>query len=131
MQVALEVRAPFLAREFLDARPASPTPEHQGRKRLLRHLARRVLPPGLADAPKSGFAIPIGRWFRENFAGLGTLLRQRILDPSAFAPIEDALPFRPGAAESMLKEHDAGVRDHSQRLYHLLVVSIWADSLRR
>jgi asparagine synthase (glutamine-hydrolysing) len=130
MHVALEVRAPFLAREFLDARPSSPTPLHQGRKRLLRDLARRVLPPGLADAPKSGFAIPIGRWFRENFVGLGTLLRQRLLDPAAFESIESALPFRPGAVESMLTEHDTGIRDHSQRLYHLLVLSIWAESLR-
>jgi asparagine synthase (glutamine-hydrolysing) len=131
MHVALEARAPFLARAFLAARPASPTPDHQGRKRLLRDLARRVLPPGLADAPKSGFAIPIGRWFRENFAGLGTLLRQRVLDPAAFTPLDAVLPFRSGAVQTLLREHETGVRDHSQRLYHLLVLSLWADTLRR
>jgi asparagine synthase (glutamine-hydrolysing) len=101
-----------------------------GRKRLLRQAARTILPPGFADAPKSGFAVPVGAWFRSNFAGLRTLLHARVLRPDAFASFSQHVPFNAGRIEAMIAEHDQRVMDHSQRLYHLLVLSIWSDWLR-
>lgn len=129
MSVALEVRAPYLSREIVEARLASPDPGHAGRKRLLREAAAGILPANIAAAPKSGFAIPIGEWFRADFAGLGALLRERLLDPAAFGALGSSVPFRPGRVAAMLAEHDAGAVDHSQRLYHLLVLSLWERSL--
>lgn len=129
MSVALEVRAPYLSREIVEARLASPNPGHSGRKRLLREAAAGLLPASIARAPKSGFAIPIGEWFRTDFAGLGAMLRERLLDPTAFRVLGAAVPFRPGRLEAMIDEHAAGATDHSQRLYHLLVLSLWERSL--
>lgn len=130
MASALEVRTPFLSSHIFEARSADPQPEHTGRKRLLREAARRVLPAGFADAPKSGFAIPVGGWLRSNFAGFRTFTLARILRPDAFAAFSDDLPLSPARIESMVAEHDAGATDHSQRLYHLLVLSIWSDWVR-
>ncbi len=130
MAVALEVRAPFLASSILESRLAEPSPEHAGRKRVLREAARVILPPGFADAPKSGFAVPIGAWFRSNFAGLRTLLHARVLRPDAFDAFSGCVPFSAARIEAMMAEHERGSTDHSQRLYHLLVLSIWSDWLK-
>jgi asparagine synthase (glutamine-hydrolysing) len=130
MAVALEVRAPFLAREIFEARSADPAPEHAGRKRLLREAAASVLPAGFAAGPKSGFAIPIGRWLRSNFAGLRTLWLARVMRPDAFGAFSGAVPIRQERVAALLAEHDAGVVDHGQRLYHLLVLAIWSDWVR-
>jgi asparagine synthase (glutamine-hydrolysing) len=113
---------------------------HGQRKGLLRALARRYLPAEIVDRPKMGFAIPIGEWFRTDYGGMRQLL---------YDHLEAADPF-PGLAEAgvelnrdfirqMLREHDAAGersinpwhgRDHSQRLYMLLVLSIWCRWLR-
>ena len=110
------------------------------RKGLLRTIARKYLPAEIVDRPKMGFAIPIGEWFRSDYGGMRQLL---------YDHLESADPF-PGLAEAgvelnmdfvrrMLREHDAAGekslnpwhgRDHSQRLYMLLVLSIWCRWLR-
>jgi asparagine synthase (glutamine-hydrolysing) len=142
MSVALEVRAPFLARELVEAAlrtPLSVLMPSGERKGLLKQVARRYLPEHIINRPKQGFAIPIGEWFRTDYGSMRTLL---------YDHIESAEPF-PGLAEAgvninmdfvrrMLREHDAAGekslnpwhgRDHSQRLYMLLVLSIWAKWL--
>ena len=126
MAVALEVRAPFLAREIVESRLADANPDHRGAKALLRAAAARVLPPGIAEAPKSGFAVPIGEWFRGPLAGF---VREVVLDPSAFEPFADAVPLNPRAAEMFVSEHQSGAADHSQRVYHLAVLALWGRTL--
>lgn len=143
MGVALELRAPFLEPRLAAAAigtPINTLMPHGQRKGLLRALARRCLPPDIVDRPKMGFAIPIGEWFRTDYGGMRQLL---------YDHLEAADPF-PGLAEAgvelnrdfirrMLREHDAAGersinpwhgRDHSQRLYMLLVLSIWCRWLR-
>ncbi len=143
MAVGLEVRAPFLARELVEAALRTPLdvlmPKGE-RKGLLKQVARKYLPDHIVDRPKQGFAIPIGEWFRTDYGSMRTLL---------YDHLESADPF-PGLAEAvvninmdfvrrMLREHDAAGeksinpwhgRDHSQRLYMLLVLSIWAKWLK-
>jgi asparagine synthase (glutamine-hydrolysing) len=142
MQIPIETRAPLLddrVRKLSDE-----LGEHLtlgGRKGLLRALARRVLPAGTVDRPKQGFAIPIGEWFRSDFGGMRQLLRDHLESAEPFpglskAQIEIRIPY----VLKMLREHDqAGEasrnpwhgRDHSQRLYMLLVLSIWCRWLQR
>lgn len=143
MAVGLEVRAPFLARELVEAALRTPLktlmPKGE-RKGLLKQSARKYLPEHIVDRPKRGFAIPIGTWFRNDYGSMRSLL---------YDHLESAEPF-PGLAEAgvelnmvfvkqMLREHEcAGERslnpwhgrDHSQRLYMLLVLSIWAKWLK-
>jgi asparagine synthase (glutamine-hydrolysing) len=131
MSVALEVRAPFLAREVAElgihATYESLMPRGE-RKGLLRAVARKYLPAEIVDRPKQGFAIPIGEWFRNDYGQMRQLLLDHLnaADPWPGIGVELNRKF----VTQMLDEHMASKRDHSQRLYMLLVLSIWARSVR-
>ncbi|MBX3363776.1 MAG: asparagine synthase (glutamine-hydrolyzing) [Phycisphaeraceae bacterium] len=136
MAVALEVRAPFLSRDLFHACLAAPRSSlmPQGRRKgLLRDVARAYLPAEIVDRPKQGFAIPIGRWFRTDFGGMRRMLFDHLEGPDPFPGLP--LNLNRKYVRRLLREHDAanapGInpwrgRDHSQRLYMLLVLSIWA-----
>jgi len=130
MAVALEVRAPLLDRDLARMAVGAPidallsAPPCRGRKALLRAVARRHLPAALVDGPKRGFAIPIGRWWRDDFGGLGALLRDALgrADPFGHLPIETRI------ARRLMDDHLAGRADHGQRLFCLLTLALWAKS---
>jgi asparagine synthase (glutamine-hydrolysing) len=143
MAVALEARAPILGAELMDAcYPATEAelmPRGQ-RKGLLRAVARKYFPPEIVDRPKMGFAIPIGEWFRSDYGGMRRLLLDHLRGPEPFGPDRLGINHMINMAfvEQMIREHDAAGeksiwpwkgRDHSQRLYMLLVLSIWAKWL--
>ncbi len=140
MSVALEVRSPFLSRDLVEACLAAPLsslmPNGQ-RKGLLKQVALKYLPPEIVNRPKQGFAIPIGDWFRTDYGQMRQLLYDHLesAEPFPNLPLELNMDF----VRQMLKEHDeAGERslnpwhgrDHSQRLYMLLVLSIWCKWLQ-
>ncbi len=143
MAIALEVRAPFLARELVEAALRTPLetlmPGGQ-RKGLLKQVARRYLPDHIVDRPKRGFAIPVGEWFRTDFGSMRTLLYDHLEAAEPFPGMADAgVELNMSFVRQMLREHDlAGERslwpwrgrDHSQRLYMLLVLSIWCRWLK-
>ncbi|MCA9286987.1 MAG: asparagine synthase, partial [Phycisphaerales bacterium] len=144
MAVALEVRAPFLQRDLATAALAEPLsslmPRGQ-RKGLLKAVARKYLPDEIVDRPKQGFAIPISDWFRSDYGGMRQLLLDHLTAPDPFPGLEGAgVHLNMAFVRRMLKEHDdAGEkslwpwkgRDHGQRLYMLLVLSIWCRWLER
>ncbi len=129
MAVALEVRAPFLAggvaRKGINASIESLMPRGE-RKGLLRAVARRYLPAEVVDRPKQGFAIPIGDWFRSDYGGMKTLLMDHLDSAEPWPNIGVDLNRR--FVQQMVDEHMNLRRDHSQRLYMLLVLSIWAKA---
>lgn len=144
MAVALEVRAPFLARDLVDAALRTPLDilmPNGERKGLLKQVASRYLPDHIINRPKQGFAIPIGEWFRTDYGGMRQLLLDHLRSTDPFPGLADAgVNINMAFVEQMLKEHDAAGeksinpwhgRDHSQRLYMLLVLSIWAKWLER
>ena len=128
MACGLEVRCPFLDRDLARAVLAMPIEQlipSGKRKGLLRQIARKYLPPEIVDRPKMGFAIPIGEWFRSDFGGMKTLLLDHLQSTSPFGQIE----LNQKAVQRFIDEHMSGKRDHSQRLFTLLTLSIWAKSL--
>ncbi|MEQ8770870.1 MAG: asparagine synthase (glutamine-hydrolyzing) [Phycisphaerales bacterium] len=142
MAVALEVRAPFLARELVEAALRTPLDvlmPNGERKGLLKQVARKYLPDDIVDRPKRGFAIPVGAWFRTDHGGMRTLLYDHLESTDPFPGLADAgVEINMTFVRKMLREHDAAGeqsinpwhgRDHSQRLYMLLVLSIWAKWL--
>lgn len=144
MAVALEVRAPFLARDLVDAALRTPLDilmPNGERKGLLKQVARQYLPDHIINRPKQGFAIPIGEWFRTDYGGMRQLLLDHLRSSDPFPGLAQAgVEINMAFVERMLKEHDAAGeksinpwhgRDHSQRLYMLLVLSIWAKWLDR
>lgn len=138
MSVALEVRAPLLAAALVDRATNAPlhdlTPLGR-RKGLFRQVARKYLPDAIVDRPKMGFAIPIGEWFRTDYGGLRTMLLDHLHSAEPFGPPSLGIDLNQAYIRQMLDDHLGGgpsgvVRgDHSQRLYMLLVLSIWAKWL--
>ena len=88
------------------------------RKHLLKALAYRLVPRELLDRPKQGFGVPIGHWFRGSMRDVfgdvlgSTTARQRGYLNRAFV-------------DRVLDEHVSGTRDHSLRLWQLLVLELW------
>lgn len=144
MAVALELRAPFLDRALVRKMRAVSHVRlmpHGERKGLLKQVARNYLPDHIINRPKQGFSIPIGEWFRTDYGRLRQLLHDHLRSTDPFPGLADAgVNINMAFVEQMLKEHDAAGeksinpwrgRDHSQRLYMLLVLSIWSKWLDR
>ncbi|MBO6740573.1 MAG: asparagine synthase (glutamine-hydrolyzing) [Phycisphaerales bacterium] len=144
MSVGLEVRCPFLDPKLAEAALRTPLDilmPNGERKGLLKQVARKYLPDHIVDRPKQGFAIPIGEWFRTDYGGMRQLLYDHLHSADPFPGLaESGVELNMKFVEQMLKEHDAAGensinpwhgRDHSQRLYMLLVLSIWAKWLER
>lgn len=135
MAVPIEVRAPYLDRELVETvlrtriRHLMP---HFQRKGLLRAVARKYVPAEVVDRPKQGFAIPIGDWFRSDYGGMKQLLMDHLNSVDPWGPASLGIDLNMKFVRQMLDEHmGTGMsgrvtRDHSQRLYMLLVLSIWA-----
>jgi asparagine synthase (glutamine-hydrolysing) len=125
MAVALEVRCPMLDTQVMDLAghlPLSVLMPGGRPKALLREVASKYLPPDITSRPKMGFAIPIGRWFREDQQ---PLLRQYLLEQKFLEP----LGLRIDRVEKMIQQHAAGRADHSHRLFALLSLAIWLQWL--
>lgn len=124
MRVALEVRAPMLDRGLVHRAMATSREAlmRGGRKGMLRQAARGVLPAPVVNARKSGFAIPIGAWFRCP-GSLREVLHDTLRARGAFEGIGVEIDRR--YVEQMLDEHDSRRRDHAQRLYGLMALAVW------
>jgi asparagine synthase (glutamine-hydrolysing) len=121
MAVALEVRAPLLAREVVElafALPDSYRMRGLTGKRILRDAVRDLLPESILRRPKKGFGMPVGAWLR---GALRPLLR----DTLSADRLRSAGLFRPEAVERLLREHDGLIADHRKALWTLLVFELW------
>ena len=125
MAVALEVRCPMLDTQVCDLAghlPLSVLMAGGRPKGLLRRVAAGYLPPKIVRRRKMGFALPIGRMFRGELADpLSDHLRRRALADVMGVGFDRIVP--------MLDAHRSGRADHSHRLFALLSLSIWLDSL--
>ena len=63
--------------------------------------------------------------FRNDFGGMKSLLLDHLQSSEPFGPIE----LNKKAVKKFIDEHMSSNRDHSQRLFTLLTLSIWAKSL--
>jgi asparagine synthase (glutamine-hydrolysing) len=121
MQVALEVRSPFLDHRV--AQLANGLPEEWllaggVGKRVLREAFRAELPQRVFGRGKQGFGVPIGAWFRGN---LRAPLTDLLLGEKSFARRH----LKPAVVERLLMEHQMGQRDHTHRLFALLMLEIF------
>jgi asparagine synthase (glutamine-hydrolysing) len=124
MQNALEVRSPFLdsgVAELCFSLNRDVLMPRGQRKGLLRQVARKYLPAEIVDRPKQGFAIPIGEWFRSDYGQMRQLLLDHLNSTEPFGPPSLGIELNQNFIQQMLREHMDRKRDHSQRLYMLLV----------
>lgn len=132
MATSLEVRCPLLDQEFVEW-SASLAPHWKLRfgqsKYALKKLAERLgVPPRTIYRQKRGFAVPLVHWFRKELKnGIGQIL----LEPRALSRGY----LNPSGVRTMLEEHWKGRRNHSGRLWILMMFELWhrnyLDSLPR
>ncbi len=117
MQVALEVRSPFLDHRVVQT--ANGLPEEAlfaggAGKRILRETFAAELPPAVRGRGKQGFGVPIGAWFRTTLrAEVETLL------------LQPASPLNPPTVRRLWAEHQSGARDHTHRLFALVMLELF------
>ncbi len=121
MSVALEVRAPFLARdvvEFAFNVPDAWRMRGLTGKRMLRDAVRDLLPPGVLRRAKKGFGMPVAAWINGALAPL-------VDEVLSVDRLRAAGLFRPAEVRRWITEHRAGRADHRKRIWTLLVFELW------
>ena len=120
MAASLEARAPFLDHKLAEA--VAPIPLNLKlngsiTKYILKEASRGLLPDSIIDRKKHGFGVPLGAWLRKDISMVKDLLlsdtaRQRKL-------------LNMSHVETLIREHEAGQRDHNRILWTLLTLEMW------
>jgi asparagine synthase (glutamine-hydrolysing) len=115
MQNSLEVRSPFLdinLVNFVRKLPWNLKYRHGQSKYLLKQALKNHLPPETLKRKKQGFAMPIGKWLKEN--------------QTNFASDFSSLPYiNSNFANKFLSQHRQGESDHRLFLWSLQVYRQW------
>jgi asparagine synthase (glutamine-hydrolysing) len=122
MAHGLEARSPLLDQEVLEFALGLPDQwlvDRNGGKPLLKALLRRFVPAELFQRPKHGFSVPLQVWFG---SGPISAWADQLADSES---LRDCGWLNPAGIREMAREHREGSRDHSQRLYNLVVLSEW------
>jgi asparagine synthase (glutamine-hydrolysing) len=123
MAHSIESRVPLLDNEvirFAASLPADMKIRHDRRKHVLKEVAATLLPPEILSRRKQGFGVPLGVWFRGNLQELfaDTLLSPRSLQRGY---------FQHSFVRRLVDEHVSGKRDHTLRLWQLVVFERWHE----
>ena len=86
-------------------------------KYLFKRAMRGVLPDGVIDRPKRGFSIPLGQWFRTDWAAY---VRDLLLSKTC----RERGLMRPAYLERLIALNDSG-RDMSMQLWALSSFELW------
>jgi asparagine synthase (glutamine-hydrolysing) len=124
MAHSIESRVPLLDNHVIDFAATLPlrTKIHDGvRKVLLKQVASRILPSEIINRRKQGFGVPVGVWFRGS-------LRDTFSDVLRSQRARERGYFRQPFIDRLLTEHLSGVRDHSMRLWQLVVLELWQQA---
>ena len=115
MAHSLETRTPFLDHrivEYLCGVDKSVKMDGYERKTILRRTLARTLPHSLLHAPKKGFSVPLGYWFRgEDFVRRAGELAQA-----------DGIGLDPRVLGTVIDRNRRGEEDHGELLWLLLVL---------
>lgn len=123
MAASIESRVPFMDYRIVELANRLPTAyKLRGGtgKAIVKDIARTVLPSEIVDRRKSGFGVPLERWFRSN-EGMG----ERV---AALADLPGSDVFDRKVLDRMITEHRTGVRDHSELLWTALNLATWRDT---
>jgi asparagine synthase (glutamine-hydrolysing) len=121
MAHSIESRVPLLDNEvvaFASRLPWGMKIRGGRRKHLLKEVAATILPREIIERPKQGFGVPLGAWFRGSLRELftDTLLSRASLQRGY---------FNVRFLQNLVNEHLSGKRDHTLRLWQLVVLERW------
>ena len=121
MATSVESRVPFLDHklvEFTCALPQRLKLRGSTTKYILRQSMKGILPQEILSRPKMGFPVPIGSWFRGPYAAV---LDEYVLSERA----SSRGLFDSDFVRSLVKRHQVGGENHSERLWALVNFEIW------
>jgi asparagine synthase (glutamine-hydrolysing) len=121
MAHSIESRVPLLDNHviaFAASLPSSLKIAGGRGKHILKEAVRDLLPEPILNRRKQGFGVPIGAWFR---GGLSSLLTDVLTSPRA----RQRGYFDPRFVSRLVAEHRSGTRDHTLRLWQLLMFELW------
>ncbi|MDQ6695241.1 MAG: asparagine synthase (glutamine-hydrolyzing) [Chloroflexota bacterium] len=126
MAFSLESRAPLLDYRLVEHAATVPSAlrmEHLQMKHILREAVRDLLPPLiLKRTDKRGMPTPTALWFRTSLKGW---VRGVLLSPEAV----HAGILSPAYVRRVLDEHESGKVDHGSRIWQMLNVITWWQSV--
>jgi asparagine synthase (glutamine-hydrolysing) len=121
MASSLEVRSPLLDHKVIEFAATLPS-ELKYRGAVSKFLLKRHLAPRLpvldVDRPKQGFSIPLGAWLRSD-------LRETAHDLLFSAQTAHRGYVRRETVSGLWDEHQRGRRDHSGKIWALMVLEFW------
>lgn len=121
MAHGLEARSPFLDHHLLELTAQLPSKyQLRGRttKWILREMVKDILPPDILQKRKTGFRLPLDRWFRTD---LQAFVYDHLLEtPPLFGEI-----FDPSRIRSFLDRYFASNVDYSDHVWTLLWLAEW------
>lgn len=126
MAATLENRVPFLDHELVEyAFSLSTKYKLQNNidpwkrtKPLLKKIAENLLPHEIIYRKKVGFGLPIADWLR-NENGLGQYLKLLLNSKRGL--------YNKKTVRKVILEHQTGIKDHTQALWILLNLELWAN----
>jgi asparagine synthase (glutamine-hydrolysing) len=128
MAHSLEVRSPLLDQFVVEMAATIPSElklKNGVGKYILKKVVAPYLPPASLRKRKQGFGVPLRDWLRGGLAGM---VSDYLEGAEPHLPSE---VFHFGAVEKVVREHMRGERDHSRKLWLLLVLAAWYDQHRR
>ncbi|SDM19599.1 asparagine synthase (glutamine-hydrolysing) [Lentzea albidocapillata subsp. violacea] len=125
MAASLELRPPFLdhrVAELAFSLPSNVKVRGGTTKWVVKEVARQHLPNDIVDRPKSGFKVPLDAWFRD---GLRDMAYDLLTGPTSFV----GRTFDRAAVRALLDDHDSGDRNEQPRIWTLLSLEVWHQTL--
>jgi asparagine synthase (glutamine-hydrolysing) len=127
MAASIEARVPFLDHklaEFVSTLPDHWRVDELRRKRVLREVARSLLPREIPERKKVGFKVPVTEWFTGG-------MRDYLYDHLRSADSLTRAYYDSAVLDRVLKEHTTGVTTHDKLLWTLLTLEIWHRQYRK
>src|SRR6266849_8734145 len=125
MASSVEVRVPFLDREFAEFVAWNVRPEWKLKgkwrpttKHIFRKAMHSMLPEEVLRQPKAGFAAPVDYWLAHD-------LRPMVDDLLSESQVRRRGLFRPEVVRTYIDEHRRGAEDWSMQIWQLLTLEIW------
>ena len=121
MAHSIESRVPLLDNEVIDFAATLPSHfkiHHGRRKHILKESVKGLVPASILDRKKQGFGVPLDVWFRGGLTNV-------FADILGSARTRQRGYFQPAFIDQLVREHLSGQRDHTLRLWQLLVFEVW------
>lgn len=121
MAHALEGRSPFLDHELMELAASMPSRfkyRYGKKKYILKKTIKSLFPPRFLDRPKSGFSVPLQKWF-------GKELEIYAFEQIRKGPLGNLPLLKMEFIPVIFRENKNGLKDHGDLIWRLLVLSLW------